>query len=100
MSDYATRSKEYQAQEEASRKRRAAEAKAGMKISKQKDAEYSAAATAKRKEIDAAATAKRKEIDAAQTGVQNRMKSYGGGRYQQPRRALGILSDAKRLLRI
>jgi hypothetical protein len=43
MSDYATRSKEYQAQEEASRKRQAAEAKAGSKISKQKDAEYSAA---------------------------------------------------------
>ena len=78
MSDYASRSKEYQAQEEASRKRRAAEAKAGAAISKQKDAEY----------------------DAAQKGVQNRMKSYGGGRYQQPRRALGILSDAKRLLRI
>ena len=89
MSDYATRSKEYQAQEESSRKRRAAEAKAGAAISKQKDAEYSAAATAKRK-----------EIDAAQTAVQNRMKSYGGGRYQQPRRALGILNDAKRLLRI
>jgi len=89
MSDYATRSKEYQAQEKASRKRRAAEAKAGSKISKQKDAEYSA--------VEAA---KRKELDAAQKGVQNRMKSYGGGRYQQPRRALGILSDAKRLLRI
>jgi hypothetical protein len=89
MSDYATRSKEYQAQEESSRKRRAAEAKAGAAISKQKDAEYSAAATAKRK-----------EIDDAQKAVQNRMKTYGGGRYQQPRRALGILSDAKRLLRI
>jgi hypothetical protein len=89
MSDYATRSKEYQAQEEASRKRQAAEAKAGSKISKQKDAEYSATEKAKRK-----------ELDAAQTAVQNRMKSYGGGRYQQPRRALGILSDAKRLLRI
>lgn len=89
MSDYATRSKEYQAQEKATRKRQAAEAKAGSKISKQKDAEYSA--------VEAA---KRKELDAAQKGVQNRMKSYGGGRYQQPRRALGILSDAKRLLRI
>jgi hypothetical protein len=89
MSDYATRSKEYQAQEEATRKRQAAEAKAGSKISKQKDIEYSAAEVAKRK-----------ELDAAQTAVQNRMKSYGGGRYQQPRRALGILSDAKRLLRI
>lgn len=89
MSDYATRSKEYQAQEQATRKRQAAEAKAGAAISKQKDAEY-----------NAATTAKRKEIDDAQKGVQNRMKTYGGGRYQQPRRALGILSDAKRLLRI
>lgn len=89
MSDYATRSKEYQAQEKATRKRQAAEAKAGTKISKQKDAEYSATEAAKRK-----------ELDAAQKGVQSRMKSYGGGRYRQPRRALGILNDAKRLLRI
>ena len=89
MSDYATRSKEYQAQEQATRKRQAAEAKAGSKISRQKNAEY-----------NAVAKAKRKEEDAAEEAVKKRMKSYGGGRYQQPRRALGILSDAKRLLRI
>jgi hypothetical protein len=88
MSDYTSRSKEYQAQEEANRKRQAAEAKAGAAISKQKDAEYRAAEVAKRK-----------ELDEAQKQVQQRMKSYGGGRYQQPRRAYG-LDPIRRLLRI
>jgi hypothetical protein len=89
MGDYTSRSKEYAAQEKADKKRQAAEAKAGAAISRQKNKEY-----------NAVAKAKRKEEDAAEKAVKNRMKSYGGGRYQQPRRALGILSDAKRLLRI
>jgi len=88
MDDYASRSKEYQAQEKANRKRQAAEAKAGAAISKQKDAEYRAA------EI-----AKRKELDDAEKQVKQRMKSYGGGRYTQPRRAYG-LDPIRRLLRI
>lgn len=90
MSDYTSRSKEYQAQEEANRRRQAAEAKAGAAMAAERNKQYTAAEKAKRAELDQA----EKDTKARQ------QKMYGGGRYRQPRRALGILNDAKRLLRI
>tara|TARA_R110002049_G_C8829199_1_gene535270 strand:+ start:120 stop:377 length:258 start_codon:yes stop_codon:yes gene_type:complete len=85
MADYTSRSKEYAAQEKADKKRQAADVKAGE------------AAIKKRNKEDAK---RLKGIESGTLNTYTEAKSYGGGRYRQPRRAMGILADAKRLLRI
>ena len=96
MGDYTSRSKEYAAHEKADKKRQAAELKADKKR-QAADVKAGEAAVKKRRKDDAGLL---KSMRSGTTNTYTEAKSYGGGRYRQPRRALGILSDAKRLLRI
>ena len=96
MGDYTSRSKEYAAHEKADKKRQAAELKADKKR-QAADVKAGEAAVKKRRKEDAGLL---KSMRSGTTNTYTEAKSYGGGRYRQPRRALGILSDAKRLLRI